>query len=264
VQRGLGKIRTLAYGIFCYKTTHLRGSANTAGAPLGCGKAEAAMPIPTEYEVDNMARQMETLIDTRFSERTRTPKGRATLQAILEATFDLATTQGLRAASQEAIARRTGLTQSAVRHYFPTKSDLLDAFFWYGAQKLEQQFIDEFRKTDIAPRTRLLSLANLHYELIMKVDDSAYFETLSIWSRTPEYRMYRDSFEHRVRGYYADLLQLMHPEWDEKRCAATAFQLLTLVLGGWQSLGGSSTMQPRRGRKALKAILLEGIERLIE
>ncbi len=211
-----------------------------------------------------MAQEAQAIIATRFGDRARTPKGRTTLQAILEATFELATTQGLLAASQEAIARRTGLTQSAVRHYFPTKSDLLDAFFWYGAQKLEQQFIDEVGKTGVAPRTRLLSLANLHYELIMKVDDSAYFETLSIWVRTPEYRKYRDSFEQRVRGYYADLLQVMHPEWDEKRCAATAFQLLTLVLGGWQSLGSSSAMQPRRGRKALKAILLEGIERLIE
>jgi len=211
-----------------------------------------------------MAEITDAKIHTRFGERARTPKGRASLRAILEATFDLATTQGLRAASQEAIARRTGLTQSAVRHYFPTKSDLLDAFFWYGSQKLEQQFIDEVGKTGIAPRTRLLALAHLHYELILQVDDSAYFETLSIWSRTPEYRRYRDNFQRRVRGYYADLLQEMHPEWDKKRCAATAFQLFTLVVGGWQSLGNSSSMQPRRGHKALKAILLEGIERLIE
>ena len=211
-----------------------------------------------------MAKIADAMIHARFGERARTPKGRASLQAILEATFELATTQGLLAASQEAIARRTGLTQSAVRHYFPTKSDLLDAFFWYGSQQLEQQFIDEVGKTGIDPRTRLLSLADLHYELILQVDDSAYFETLSIWSRTPEYRRYRDNFQRRVRGYYADLLQVMHPEWDEKRSTATAFQLLTLVLGGWQSMGGSSTMQPRRGRKALKAILLEGVERLIE
>ena len=211
-----------------------------------------------------MAQAAQAMIATRFGDIARTPKGRTTLQAILEATFELATTQGLLAASQEAIARRTGLTQSAVRHYFPTKSDLLDAFFWYGSQKLEQQLVDEIGKTDIAPRTRLLSLADLHYELILKVDDSAYFETLSIWARTPKYRKYRDSFQRRVCGYYADLLRVMHPEWDDKRCTATTFQLFTMVLGAWQSMGSSSVMQPRLGRKALKAILLEGIERLIE
>ncbi len=210
-----------------------------------------------------MARQLETLVDTRFGERARTPKGRATLQAILEATFDLATTQGLRAASQEAVARRTGLTQSAVRHYFPTKSDLLDAFFWYGSQKLEQQFIDEIGKTDIDPRARLLSLASLHYDLILQVDQSAYFETLSIWVRTPGFRRYRDDFYQRFLDYYADLLQEIHPQWDEERCSATAFQLLTLVLGGWLSLGSARPARTGRGRNGLKAVLMEGIERLI-
>ena len=220
--------------------------------------------VPEGREIDKMAEITDAKIHTRFGERARTPKGRASLRAILEATFDLATTQGLRAASQEAIARRTGLTQSAVRHYFPAKSDLLDAFFWYGSQKLEQQFIDEIGKTDIDPRSRLLSLASLHYDLILQVDQSAYFETLSIWVRTPGFRRYRDGFYQRFWDYYADLLEEIHPQWGRERCSATAFQLFTLVLGGWQSLGSSSAMQPRRGRKALKAILLEGIERLID
>jgi len=203
-------------------------------------------------------------IHIRFGERARTPKGRASLRAILEATFDLATTQGLRAASQEAIARRTGLTQSAVRHYFPTKSDLLDAFFWYGSQKLEQQFIDEIGKTDIDPRSRLLSLASLHYDLILQVDQSAYFETLSIWVRTPGFRRYRDGFYQRFWDYYADLLEEIHPQWGRERCSATAFQLLTLVLGGWLSLGNPRPARAGRGRNGLKAVLLDGIERLIE
>ncbi len=210
-----------------------------------------------------MAQDALTLIATRFGERARTPKGRATLQAILEATFELATTEGLRAASQEAVARRTGLTQSAVRHYFPTKSDLLDAFFWYGSQKLEQQLIDEIGKTDIDPRARLLSLASLHYDLILQVDQSAYFETLSIWVRTPGFRRYRDDFYQRFLDYYADLLQEIHPQWGRERCSATAFQLLTLVLGGWLSLGNPRAARAGRGRNALKAVLMEGIERLI-
>jgi len=203
-------------------------------------------------------------IHIRFGERARTPKGRASLRAILEATFDLATTQGLRAASQEAIARRTGLTQSAVRHYFPTKSDLLDAFFWYGSQKLEQQLIDEIGKPDIDPRSRLLNLASLHYDLILQVDQSAYFETLSIWVRTPGFRRYRDGFYQRFWDYYADLLEEIHPQWGRERCSATAFQLLTLVLGGWLSLGNPRPARAGRGRNGLKAVLLYGIERLIE
>lgn len=40
-----------------------------------------------------------------ITSQARTPKGRRTLQAILDATFDLVSSEGLAAASQEAIAK---------------------------------------------------------------------------------------------------------------------------------------------------------------
>jgi len=200
---------------------------------------------------------------TSIVERARTPKGRKALQAILDATYELVSTDGLNAASQKAIAKRAGLTQSAVRHYFPRKSELLDAFFLYSAERLDNQFREELTAVDNDPRAHLLSIASLHYDRILAVEDASYFETLALWARTPRYRKFRNKWYQRVSGYYAELVQAIHPEWDEERCAATAFQLFTLVLGGWLSMGSSRPLHPRRGRKALKAILLEGVNRLI-
>ena len=65
-----------------------------------------------------------------FLSRARYPKGRKSLQAILDATYEIVTSEGLTGASQEAIARRAKVTQSAVRHYFPTKEELLLAFVY--------------------------------------------------------------------------------------------------------------------------------------
>lgn len=210
-----------------------------------------------------MVQSLTTIIDNSLMEHARTPKGRKALQAILDATYDLVSTDGLNAASQEAIAKRAGLTQSAVRHYFPRKSDLLDAFFLYSTARLEDQFRQELATLEKEPRSRLLGIASLHYDRILEVEDAAYFETLALWARTARYRRVRNQWHRRVSGYYTELVQAIHPEWDQERCTATAFQVLTLVLGGWISLGSSRPLHPRRGRKALKAMLIEGIERLI-
>jgi AcrR family transcriptional regulator len=150
-----------------------------------------------------------------------------------------------------------------VRYYFPRKTDLLDAFFWYSAERLEKQVREELRTADKDPRSHLIAIASLHYDRILEVEDASYFEILALWARTPRYRKTRNSWYQRLSGYYTDLLRDIHPEWDEERCTATAFQLMTLVLGGWISLGSSRPLHPRRGRKALKAMLLEGVERLI-
>ena len=42
--------------------------------------------------------------------RAKTPKGEARLQAIMDATFDIIVSDGLGAASQEAIAQRAAVT----------------------------------------------------------------------------------------------------------------------------------------------------------
>lgn len=204
-----------------------------------------------------------TTTDDVLASRTRTPKGRQTLQAILDATFDLVGTGGLAAASQEAVATRANVSQSALRYYFPTKNDLLYAFFLASIERLEKQFKEELATTDKDPRSQLITIASLHYDRMLEVEDVFFFDTASFWSLNPGYRKIRNSWWRRMSGYYADLIQAMHPEWDSERCTASAFQVSTLVLGGWTTLGSSRPFHQRRDRKELKAMLIDGIERLL-
>ena len=64
--------------------------------------------------------------------------------------------------------------------------------------------------------------------------------------------------------YYIELIQRIHPDWSGPRCKNTAFQVLTLIPGGWITMGSSRPIQKRRGRRALCRTLLEGIDRLVE
>lgn len=195
--------------------------------------------------------------------RARTPKGRRALQAILDATYELVSSEGLTATSQKAVAKRAGVTQSAVRHYFPRKDDLLDAFFVANIERLLLQFKEELAIVDKDPRSKLIRIASLHSERILKVEDVAYFEIASAWARNPDYRKLRNHWYKSLSSYYLELVKAIHPDWDVERCTATAFQIITLVLGGWSTMGSSRAVYPRRKREALHAMMIEGIERLI-
>ncbi len=198
-----------------------------------------------------------------IAHRARTPKGRRTLQAILDATYELVSSEGLNATSQKAVAERAGVTQSAVRHYFPKKDDLLDAFFVANIERLLLQFREELETADKDPRSKLIRIATLHSERIFKVEDVAYFEIAAAWTRNPDYRKLRNYWYRSLSSYYRELIAAIHPNWDGERCAATAFQIITLVLGGWSTMGSSRAVYPRRKREALHAMLMDGIERLI-
>ena len=66
-----------------------------------------------------MSEQPAFEVENSFLSRARYPKGKRRLQAILDAMYEIVISDGLAAASQEAIAKRADVTQSAVRHYFP-------------------------------------------------------------------------------------------------------------------------------------------------
>lgn len=193
----------------------------------------------------------------------RTPKGRRTIEAILDATFDLVSSEGLAAASQEAIATKAGVTQSALRHHFPQKQDLLDAFFFVAAERLDQGFQQEMAISGKDPRSQLLALATLHYDQMLVNNDVSVLESCALLAQNPRYRPYRDDWYRRMGGYYAELIQALHPDWDAARVTAVAFQVCAIVLGGWLTLGSSRPFHPRLSRKRLKAMLLDGVDRLI-
>lgn len=211
-----------------------------------------------------MSDQPALNVENSFLARARYPKGKKRLQKILDATYEIVISEGLAAASQEAIAKRAEVTQSAVRHYFPTKDELLIAFFSSGIERLQQRLRNVMTETSQDPRTQLLESASLHYDRVLEVEDAYFFEAAAFWGRNPEFRAVRDAWYQSLDRHYADLIARIHPDWDKPRCAAASFQVLTLILGGWVTMGSSRSVARRRSRKSLKAMLLSGVERLID
>ncbi len=202
--------------------------------------------------------------DNSFLARAHYPKGRKTLQAILDATYELIIAEGPTAASQQAIADRAGVTQSAVRHYFPTKDDLLMAFFTTGIERLQILLKAKLAEVHDDPRQQLLEIAALHSSRISEVDNALFFETMAFWRRYPQYSEMRDHWYEYMSRCYQQLLQQMHPDWPEQRCIDTAFQILTLTLGGWVTAGRSRPISKERSQQELTTALLKGVERLID
>jgi AcrR family transcriptional regulator len=202
--------------------------------------------------------------ENQFLHRARYAKGRQTLQAILDATYDLIIAEGPTAASQKAIAERARVTQSAVRHYFPTKEELLAAFFSTGIERLQSLLKAKIAEVGSCPRTQLLESAELQFGRIREVDDVFFFESVAFWRRHPRYGALRDNWYQELHRYYQRLLQRMHPEWAAADCEVTAFQVLTLILGGWSMAGRSRPVYPDQSQQKLTAILLSAVERLID
>lgn len=202
--------------------------------------------------------------DNSFVARARYPKGRKSLQAILDATFEIVTTDGLAAASQDAIAKRANVTKSAVRHYFPTKEELLLAFFSVGVERLKAIIDEMLSQNTQSPREMLLDIVTTHYDWIGDTDDIYYFESAAFWGRNPGFRNMREDWYQQMAANYRDLVKEVHPEWSHRQCDNVSFQILTLVLGGWLTIGNTRPTHQSRSAKSLKAALRDGIESLIQ
>lgn len=210
-----------------------------------------------------MSEQLNSEAENSFMSRARYPKGKKSLKAILDATYDIIISQGLAAASQDAIAKRANVTQSAVRHYFPTKEGLLLAFFSTGVDRLKI-LLDKKMAEDVSdPSIKLLDIVSTHYDWINNVEDVYYFESAAFWGRNPEFRQMRERWYQKMARHYGQLIQQIHPDWSRKQCEDGSFQVMTLILGGWTTMGNTRPFHRKRSKKALKAILLGGVEKLV-
>jgi AcrR family transcriptional regulator len=199
-----------------------------------------------------------------FLSRARYPKGRKRLKDILDATYEIITKEGLAAASQEAIAKRASVTQSAVRHYFPTKEELLLAFFNVGVDRFRSLLEDKLQQQHRDPREQLLDIVGTHYDWINQTEDMYFFESVAFWGRNPEFRSFRESWYRQLTGSYRELLKNIHPGWSSEEVEDTTFQLMTLVLGGWTTMGATRTVYRTQNKNELKTKLLRGVEKLID
>ena len=200
---------------------------------------------------------------TSFMSRGRYPKSRERLKDIFYATYDIIVAEGLAGASQEAIAKRAEVTQSAVRHYFPTKEDLLQAFFMVSVERLQSLIEETLKRPNQDHLNQLLEIVGTHYDWMIRTEDVYYFESAAFWGRNPQLRAFRESWYRNLTRYYRDLLAKIHPTWGPEELSETAFQLITLVLGGWSTLGTTRSVYRSLSKKNLKTKLLRGAVKLV-
>lgn len=101
----------------------------------------------------------------------RETKGERTRRRIMDEARAMIDEVGIEAISQEAVARRVGITQSALRHHFPTREALFDAIFDHVFSGFYRSAEAVLLEPGHDPRQRLLKLCDLHLGYVTSESD---------------------------------------------------------------------------------------------
>ncbi len=171
---------------------------------------------------------------------------------------------GIDAISQEAVARRVGITQSALRHHFPTRESMFDAIF-------DQAFSGFYRSAERVllepgnePRQRLLKLCNLHLGYVVTESDRLALGSFAHYLYNPTLLERQSSWYQWIAGHYAALLAAIRPDLDAATRHGRALAMLTMSIGAWTTIGRSRPEWPELPGMAAKEALLAAIEQLID
>jgi AcrR family transcriptional regulator len=196
-------------------------------------------------------------IQDHFAAEGRTPKGRRARRAIFAATRDLVVARGLELTSLEAIAHNAGLSQAALRHYYPTREKLFFAFFMSASHWFRQQVAALLRDRNVPAREQLERCISWHLEYMEHVDTAFWLEGSAYWIRHPQPRQSRDQFYRWLMNQYARLIGTMRPGLGRTEYSRRAYTLLTLVLGAWVTHGSGSALIGAGGVLEQRRLLLE-------
>ena len=198
------------------------------------------------------------------AEIERETKGERTRRRIIDEARAMIDAIGIEAISQEAVARRVGITQSALRHHFPTRESLFDAIFdhvFSGFYRAAEQVLLEPHHD---PRARLLKLCDQHLGYVLTESDRVALQSFAHYLYNPALLARQSSWYHWIAGHYAALLGAIRPELDEATRHGRAVAILTMCIGGWITLGRSRPAWPDLPAEAAKAALLAAIGHLID
>lgn len=193
----------------------------------------------------------------------RSPKGERTLGAILDAAVEIVTSKGFSALSQEAVAKQVGISQSTLRHYFPTKDELVAACFGRSLAQMGEAISAILDDPHADPMAQLEESIALHLGFIMQGADGYFFESLAYWARHPEQRALRDEWYRWLHRSYAAIIQRARPDCSPAACSARSYQLLTLTLGAWITLSASRPPLLRKQAAGLKQTLLDAVRAIV-
>lgn len=191
------------------------------------------------------------------------PKGERAVAAILRACVEIVGEAGAAAMSQEAVARRAGISQSALRHHFATKDALLDAVFAGAYDRYRSEFTEILLDVGLDAGGKLRRLIETHFEHIAGTRDAYTFEVFAHTAREPSARRRRDDWYLWLAGHYADLMRQMSPGLAKVEAQTRAYQVLTLVLGAWITFGQSRPELLDGDASRMKTALWKAIDALL-
>jgi AcrR family transcriptional regulator len=197
------------------------------------------------------------LIENQFTASARTPKGGKALRAIFRATRQSVTEFGLNAASLDIIAGRAGLTQAALRHYFPTRDDLLTAFFVAATEWFRSRVTEILATDQGTARDKLEQLVGWHLEYMESVDTAFWLEAQTFWLRKKSGRHVRDQWYRWLLDELTILIGKIQPALGMRERQRRAYTILTLTLGAWITHGKGSRLDDHASSLEQRQLLID-------
>ncbi len=192
----------------------------------------------------------------------RSARGEQTVRSILRSALEIIDEAGLGAASQEAIARKAGISQSTLRHYFPTRDELQLAIFTTQYNR-HQRAMEKIVLDPPEPAAqRMQRMVSSHLDYIIGSSDAVAFEHYAFLTRNEEVKAVRDQWYGWLLEHYSALVAQINPEMDRRNCDTRAFQILTLCLGCWLTLGRSRPEMLEESPAALKTRIMALVDEL--
>lgn len=191
-----------------------------------------------------------------FASRGSTPKGRRTLAAVYRAGMAAIADYGAERASLEVIAARAGLTQAALRHYFPTRDQLLAALLETGSVWFRAQLAAIAARRDIPAARRLEQCIEWHLRFMEGVDTLYWLEASAYWIRTATGRRVRNAFYRWLVAEYATMIGEIHRALRKPERLRRSYALASLVLGSWITHGRGSAWSRDLNVEQRRSLLL--------
>lgn len=188
---------------------------------------------------------MMNYVEEQFAAEARTPKGDKALRSIFRATRQSLAEFGLDAASLDIIASRSGLSQAALRHYFPTRDDLLSAFFVAASEWFQSRVTGILDSDQFPARDKLEQVVGQHLEYMAAVDTAFWLEAQIFWLRKKPGRRVRNEWYRWLLGELADIIAKIQPSLGVRERQRRAYAILTLTLGAWITHGKGSRIDDR-------------------
>ncbi len=218
------------------------------------------MPVSTAGKTQKD--QSESLEEGFDLSRIRSLKGEQTARSILRAALTIIDEQGLGAASQEAIAKKAGISQSTLRHYFRTKDELQMAIFTTQYNRHQRGMEKLILGPPEPAGQRIRRMVSSHLDYIISSSDGVAFEHYAFLTRNEQVKEIRDRWYNWLMQHYAALIKQISPALSDEICEDRAFQILTLCLGCWLTLGKSRPGLLNDSSEGLKARVVRQVEKL--